>query len=107
MSHRLIFTNTPSINKSLSAKYVVGSGVGSRNRSVYRALQRRSNNNAQGTPCCNNQQPICGEIIDISTIATDNGEGIYTLNGEKKFRIGWRWAFRLGNFWFFWNYNKL
>ena len=54
MAHRIIFTNTPKVNYSLSQKYVVGSGVGSRNRSVYRALQNRSSNNAQGKPCCIN-----------------------------------------------------
>jgi hypothetical protein len=52
MAHRLIFTNIPSINTSLRQKYVVGSGVGSRNRSVYRALQNRASNTAQGKPCC-------------------------------------------------------
>uniref|UniRef100_A0A6C0HGW3 Uncharacterized protein n=1 Tax=viral metagenome TaxID=1070528 RepID=A0A6C0HGW3_9ZZZZ len=52
MAHRLIFTNTPSINYSLSQKFVVGSGVGSRNRSVYRALKNRASNSAQGKPCC-------------------------------------------------------
>ena len=51
MSHRIIFTNTPSVNTSLTQKFVVGSGVGSRNRSVYRALQNRASNNAHGK-CC-------------------------------------------------------
>ena len=50
MSHRLIFTNN--IEGNFHGKYVVGSGVGSRNRSVYRSLQRRASNNAQGKPCC-------------------------------------------------------
>jgi hypothetical protein len=48
MSHRFITNNKSNLN----IKYVVGSGVGSRNRSVYRSLQRRASNNAQGKPCC-------------------------------------------------------
>ena len=58
MAHRLIFTNTPSINTSLRQKFVVGSGVGSRNRSVYRALQNRASNNAHGKPCCSPETNI-------------------------------------------------
>ena len=49
-SMRHFITNNKPAN--LNGKFVVGSGVGSRNRSVYRALQRRSSNNAQGKPCC-------------------------------------------------------
>ena len=50
MSHRLFFTyNRPA---NVDNHYVVGSGVGSKSRFVRSALRRRSNNNAQGKPCC-------------------------------------------------------
>jgi hypothetical protein len=55
MSHRIIFMNIDSLNLNLHAKYVVGSEVGAKNRSVYRALKRRANNTVNGTPCCNNK----------------------------------------------------
>jgi hypothetical protein len=48
MSH--MFVNNSKGN--FHGKYVIGSGVGSRNRSVQRALQRCSSNNSQGKPCC-------------------------------------------------------
>lgn len=54
MSPRIIFMNIDSLNLDLRSKYVVGSEVGAKNRSVYRALKRRANNNVDGTPCCNN-----------------------------------------------------
>jgi hypothetical protein len=54
MSHRIIFMNIDSLNLNLHAKYIVGSEVGAKNRSVYRALKRRANNNVNGTPCCDN-----------------------------------------------------
>ena len=47
---RLIFTGN--VKTSLHNKYVVGAPVGGLNRSVKRALQRRASNNAQGNPCC-------------------------------------------------------
>ena len=50
MSHRLIFVNPTEGN--FHGKYIVGSGVGSRNRSVQKALQQRASNNSQGKPCC-------------------------------------------------------
>jgi hypothetical protein len=86
----VLFTNTPSINTSLSAKYVVGSGVGSRNRSVYRALQRRSSNNAQGMPYRIPVNPIQSESVNcipveisIEIIATYDSESTYILNGDQ------------------------
>lgn len=45
---RLIFTNKASFNES---RYVSGSGVGSLNVSVRRALVKRANSRADGTPC--------------------------------------------------------
>ena len=47
---RVIFLG--SNNGTIDNKYIVGSGVGSLNASVRRALKRRANNNAQGEPCC-------------------------------------------------------
>ena len=38
-------------------RYIVGSGVGSKSRSVQKALMRRASNNAQGEPCCFNNTP--------------------------------------------------
>ena len=38
-------------------RYFVGSGVGSKSRSVQKALMRRASNNAQGEPCCFNNTP--------------------------------------------------
>jgi hypothetical protein len=58
MSHRIIFMNIDSLNLNLHAKYVVGSEVGAKNRSVQRALKRRANNNVNGTPCCDNNPNI-------------------------------------------------
>ncbi len=52
MSHRIIFMNLNTINFDLHAKYVCGSEVGGKNRSVARALKRRANNTAAGKPCC-------------------------------------------------------
>lgn len=37
---------------TLFSSYIVGSGVGSQNKSVRRALIRRASNNTQGNPCC-------------------------------------------------------
>ena len=54
-------SNTSS-NNSLRTKYVVGSGIGSHNRAVYRALLRRSNNDSQGNPF---RAPV---IIEVPTI---------------------------------------
>jgi hypothetical protein len=45
--------NINSLNLNLHSKYVCGSEVGGKSRSVQRALKRRSNNNAEGKPCCN------------------------------------------------------
>ena len=53
MAHRIIFMNNNTLNLNLHAKYICGSEVGGKNRSVQRALKRRSNNNAEGKPCCN------------------------------------------------------
>ena len=73
MAHRLIFTNNKPAN--LHGKYVVGSGVGSRNRSVYRALQNRASNNAAGQPCCIEQaqsQPSCVQTSCTGGTFSDN-----------------------------------
>ena len=73
MAHRLIFTNTPSINYSLSQKFVVGSGVGSRNRSVYRALKNRASNSAQGKPCCIGNNTSSGSGVGCVLTPIDIG----------------------------------
>ena len=73
MAHRLIFTNNKPAN--VHGKYVVGSGVGSRNRSVQRALQNRASNNAQGQPCCIEQaqsQPSCVQTSCTGGTFSDN-----------------------------------
>ena len=87
MAHRLIFTNTPKINTSLRQKFVVGSGVGSRNRSVYRALQKRASNNAYGLPCCISTTIVRPNIsigfetnINHSMTIRSNSGGSYTLD---------------------------
>jgi len=82
MAHRIIFTNTPSINYSLSQKFVVGSGVGSRNRSVYRALQNRASNNAHGKPCCigNNTSTSGGCVLTPIDIGATAGGPDYFLD---------------------------
>jgi len=46
--------NIDALNLNLHSKYVVGAEVGAKNRSVFRALKRRANNNVNGTPCCDN-----------------------------------------------------
>ena len=48
---RLIFTNNAA--GGIDNHYVVGSGVGAKSVAVRRALKKRANNNADGTPCCN------------------------------------------------------
>lgn len=53
MSSRVIFMNNNTLDLSFHTKYVVGSEVGGKNRSVQQALKRRANNNVNGTPCCN------------------------------------------------------
>ena len=86
MAHRIIFTNTPKVNYSLTQKYVVGSGVGSRNRSVRRALQRRASNDSHGKPCCIpttnidivDQQPEV-ILLNIVNLAIVNEPNNYTL----------------------------
>ena len=86
MAHRVIFTNTPKVNYSLTQKYVVGSGVGSRNRSVRRALQRRSSNDSHGKQCCIpttnidivDQQPAV-ILLNIVNLARLNEPNNYTL----------------------------
>jgi len=95
MAHRIIFTNTPSINTSLRQKFVVGSGVGSRNRSVYRALQNRASNDAHGKPCCipatnieQNAPPVI-IMIDIADIANLNPDGTYTLKENTTIPAGY------------------
>jgi hypothetical protein len=99
MAHRLIFTNTLSINTSLRQKFVVGSGVGSRNRSVYRALQNRASNNAYGKPCCNVESAMPNIVFrfDPNYFNTDNSNlivftsqsgGYYTINNTTKIIYG-------------------
>jgi hypothetical protein len=58
MGHRIVFMNVNDLNVNLRSKYIVGSEVGSKNRSVYRALKRRANNNVNGTPCCDNNTTL-------------------------------------------------
>jgi hypothetical protein len=87
MAHRIIFTNNSPSN--LKGKFVVGSGVGSRNRSVYRALQNKASNNAQGKPCCMpatnieaSTPPVTIIMIDILEIANFTAPGVYTLRAN-------------------------
>ena len=96
MAHRLIFTNNSPSN--LKGKFIVGSGVGSRNRSVYRALQNRASNDANGKPCCmpatniehgtpatnieHGTPAITIIMIDILEIANLTTSGIYTLKAD-------------------------
>jgi hypothetical protein len=105
MAHRIIFTNTPKINTSLTQKFVVGSGVGSRNRSVYRALQNRASNDAHGKPCCIPATNIeafpatnieASTIIDIADIANKNPDGTYTLKAPTIIPAGYE--LDIGNF---------
>ncbi len=42
----------PSRPGSVDNRYVMGSGVGAKSKSVHRALKKRANNNAKGLPCC-------------------------------------------------------
>ena len=44
--------NVDNLTYNFHNKYIVGSEVGGKNRSVQRALKRRANNNVNGTPCC-------------------------------------------------------
>jgi hypothetical protein len=89
---------------NLNGKFVVGSGVGSRNRSVYRALQRRSSNNAQGKPCCISATNIGGggsvgetpnvliqfvQLGNETPIVFDSTSGgYYTINNGNKVVYG-------------------
>lgn len=68
MAHRIIFMNINALNLNLHSKYIVGSEVGAKNRSVYRALKRRANNNVNGTPCCN----VANSLIPNNALPISN-----------------------------------
>ena len=79
MSHRIIFMNINTLNLNMRSKYICGAEVGGKNRSVSRALKRRSNNTAQGKPCCDSNYYLNNYILVTGNVQFKGGNNLLTI----------------------------